>query len=117
MEDSLASAHLHKKLKTSHLDWQETLNQSVLSIVSIRFSQVSSFDTEPAEASEATGFIVDKDLGLILTNRHVVCSGPFVGECVFHDHEEVDVFPVYRDPVTLIISLIHVDSRLWILKI
>ncbi|KAF9968932.1 hypothetical protein BGZ65_012488, partial [Modicella reniformis] len=30
---------------------------------------------------------------------HVACAGPFVGEAVCHDHEEVDVFPVYRDPV------------------
>jgi S1-C subfamily serine protease len=34
-----------------------------------------------------------------LTNRHVACAGPFIGEAVFHDHEEADVFPVYRDPI------------------
>ncbi|KAG0308753.1 hypothetical protein BGZ97_013267, partial [Linnemannia gamsii] len=51
------------------------------------------------ETSEASGFIVDAERGLILTNRHVACAGPFVGEAVCHDHEEVDVFPVYRDPV------------------
>ncbi|RUS15868.1 trypsin-like cysteine/serine peptidase domain-containing protein [Endogone sp. FLAS-F59071] len=51
------------------------------------------------ETSEASGFIVDAKRGIILTNRHVACSGPFVGEAVAHDHEEVDVFPIYRDPV------------------
>jgi S1-C subfamily serine protease len=35
----------------------------------------------------------------ILTNRHVVGSGPFWGYCVFDNHEEVDAYPVYRDPV------------------
>lgn len=35
----------------------------------------------------------------ILTNRHVVGSGPFWGHCVFDNHEEVDCYPVYRDPV------------------
>lgn len=35
----------------------------------------------------------------ILTNRHVVGSGPFWGYCVFDNHEEVDTYPVYRDPV------------------
>lgn len=35
----------------------------------------------------------------ILTNRHVVGSGPFWGFVVFDNHEEVDAFPVYRDPV------------------
>lgn len=35
----------------------------------------------------------------ILTNRHVVGSGPFWGFCIFDNHEEVDAYPVYRDPV------------------
>ncbi|RKP12609.1 trypsin-like cysteine/serine peptidase domain-containing protein [Piptocephalis cylindrospora] len=80
-------------------NWKDTIDQVVQSIVSIRFSQVASFDTEGAETSEATGFIVDADLGLILTNRHVVCSGPFLGEAIAHDHEEVVVTAVYRDPI------------------
>ncbi|KAI8849018.1 trypsin-like cysteine/serine peptidase domain-containing protein [Chytridium lagenaria] len=79
--------------------WQRTIQKAIPAIVSIRFSQVSSFDTEGAETSEATGFVVDARRGLILTNRHVACAGPFVGEAIFHDHEEVDVFPIYRDPI------------------
>ncbi|KAF9935203.1 hypothetical protein FBU30_006288 [Linnemannia zychae] len=79
--------------------WQRVIEKAVKAIVSIRFSQVSAFDTEGPETSEASGFIVDAKRGLILTNRHVACAGPFVGEAVCHDHEEVDVFPVYRDPV------------------
>lgn len=34
-----------------------------------------------------------------MTNRHVVGAGPFWGHCVFDNHEEVDCYPVYRDPV------------------
>lgn len=34
-----------------------------------------------------------------MTNRHVVGSGPFWGYCIFDNHEEVDAYPVYRDPV------------------
>ncbi|KAF7728833.1 hypothetical protein EC973_005459 [Apophysomyces ossiformis] len=79
--------------------WQNTINDVVKAIVSIRFSQVAAFDTEGPETSEASGFIVDAEKGIILTNRHVACAGPFVGEAVCHDHEEVDVFPIYRDPV------------------
>ncbi|KAJ3104917.1 hypothetical protein HDU97_008775 [Phlyctochytrium planicorne] len=66
--------------------WQKTIESAIPAIVSIRFSQVAAFDTESAETSEATGFVVDKTRGLILTNRH--------GEAIFHDHEEVDVYPV-----------------------
>lgn len=80
-------------------EWQKTMERMIPAIVSIRFSQVSSFDTEPPCSSEATGFVVDKERGIILTNRHVTGSGPFVGEAIFHDHEEVDVFPIYRDPI------------------
>ncbi|KAI8327906.1 trypsin-like cysteine/serine peptidase domain-containing protein [Choanephora cucurbitarum] len=79
--------------------WQGTINTVVKAIVSIRFSQVAAFDTEGPETSEASGFIVDAQNGIILTNRHVACAGPFVGEAICHDHEEVDVFPIYRDPV------------------
>ncbi|KAI9024808.1 trypsin-like cysteine/serine peptidase domain-containing protein [Hyaloraphidium curvatum] len=79
--------------------WLETLERCVRSIVAIRFSQVAAFDTDQAGNSEASGFVVDAERGIILTNRHVVCAGPFVGEAVFHDHEETDVWPIYRDPV------------------
>jgi S1-C subfamily serine protease len=71
----------------------------VKSVVSIRFCQTCSFDTDATFASEATGFVVDAEKGYILTNRHVVCAGPFIGYCIFNDHEECDVYPVYRDPV------------------
>jgi pro-apoptotic serine protease NMA111 len=48
---------------------------------------------------QATGFVVDATRGLILTNRHVVTPGPIIAEAVFNNHEEVPVWPVYRDPV------------------
>ncbi|KXT18411.1 hypothetical protein AC579_8147 [Pseudocercospora musae] len=47
----------------------------------------------------ATGFVVDAEKGYILTNRHVVGAGPFWGYALFDNHEETDVYPVYRDPV------------------
>lgn len=40
-----------------------------------RVTQTRSFDTEAASSSYATGFVVDKVRGLILTNRHVVTPG------------------------------------------
>jgi len=80
-------------------EWQATIENVVRNVVSIRFCQTCSFDTDPALTSEATGFVVDAERGYILTNRHVVGSGPFWGYCVFDNHEEVDAYPVYRDPV------------------
>jgi S1-C subfamily serine protease len=80
-------------------EWQDTIQKVVRNVVAIRFCQTCSFDTDPALTSEATGFIVDSARGYILTNRHVVGAGPFWGHCVFDNHEEVDCYPVYRDPV------------------
>lgn len=69
-------------------EWQRTIESVVRNVVSIRFCQTCSFDTDSAITSEATGFVVDARKGYILTNRHVVCSGPFSGYCVFDNHEE-----------------------------
>ncbi|OAA61487.1 Peptidase cysteine/serine, trypsin-like protein [Cordyceps fumosorosea ARSEF 2679] len=80
-------------------EWQDTIQKVVRNVVAIRFCQTCSFDTDPALTSEATGFVVDSERGYIMTNRHVVGSGPFWGHCVFDNHEEVDCYPVYRDPV------------------
>lgn len=79
--------------------WQATIERVVRNVVSIHFCQTASFDTDSAIASEATGFVVDAERGYILTNRHVVCAGPFWGYCIFDNHEECDVYPIYRDPV------------------
>lgn len=83
----------------NYAKWQNTISKVVQSVVSIHFSQVAPFDCDPPLVSEATGFVVDSELGIILTNRHVVGAGPFVGYVVFDNHEECDVIPIYRDPV------------------
>ncbi|KAK1252746.1 hypothetical protein MKX08_003933 [Trichoderma sp. CBMAI-0020] len=80
-------------------EWQDTIQKVVRNVVAIRFCQTCSFDTDGALTSEATGYVVDSERGYIMTNRHVVGSGPFWGHCVFDNHEEVDCYPVYRDPI------------------
>ena len=89
--------------------WEATLGRVVQSVVSIRVTAVRDFDTEEASFSQGTGFIVDAERGLILTNRHMVHAGPVVAEAVFLDNEEVDLVPVYRDPVHNIIALSYED--------
>lgn len=44
-------------------------------------------------------FVVDAERGIIVTNRHVVTTGPIVAEAVFANKEEAPVQPIYRDPV------------------
>lgn len=70
-------------------EWQATIETVVKSVVSIHFCQTCSFDTDLSMCSQATGFVVDAERGYILTNRHVVCAGPFWGYCIFDNHEEV----------------------------
>lgn len=70
-------------------EWQATIETVVQSVVSIHFCQTCSFDTELSMSSQATGFVVDAERGYILTNRHVVCAGPFWGYVIFDNHEEV----------------------------
>ena len=79
--------------------WSATLERISSGVVSIRVDSTRAFDTEWNSSSQATGFVVDAERGLILTNRHVVTPGPVVAEAVFRNNEEVRLTPVYRDPV------------------
>lgn len=90
---------VQKLLKNDNQIWQKTIEKVVKSVVSIHFAQTANFDSDSAVVSEATGFVVDSERGIIMTNRHVVGVGPFWGYAVFDNHEECDVIPIYRDPV------------------
>ncbi len=79
--------------------WQATLDRVTKAVVVLRVSSPRSFDDSTAGYATATGFVVDAERGLILTNRHVVTAGPVVAEAVFQNNEEVAVQAVYRDPV------------------
>ncbi|KAL3659518.1 hypothetical protein V7S43_015508 [Phytophthora oleae] len=79
--------------------WLQSLEKCIRAIVSIRILSVRAFDGNGASFSVATGFVVDMERGLILTNRHVVTPGPVVADAIFLNKEEVDLVPVYRDPV------------------
>ncbi len=80
-------------------DWAVTLERIASSVVAINVNSTRAFDTEWNSTAEATGFVVDAERGLILTNRHVVTPGPVTAEATFLDREEVQLYPVYRDPV------------------
>ncbi len=80
-------------------EWVGTLERISTGVVSIRVDSTRAFDTEWNSSSQATGFVVDAERGLILTNRHVVTPGPVVAEAIFLNNEEVRLTPIYRDPV------------------
>jgi S1-C subfamily serine protease len=79
--------------------WSNVIKVASKAVVALRMSTVRSFDGSFAACSQATGFVVDKELGLILTNRHVVLVGPVTAEAIFENHEGVVCKPIYRDPI------------------
>lgn len=56
-------------------DWRKALTKVVSAVVVLRTTATRAFDTEAAGAHYATGFVVDKRRGILLTNRHVVRPG------------------------------------------
>jgi len=80
-------------------NWSAMLERISSGVVSLDIDVPLAFDTDPSLSSQATGFVVDAEQGLILTNRHVVTAGPVRAEALFLNREEVPLVPVYRDPV------------------
>ncbi|CAE7441249.1 unnamed protein product [Symbiodinium natans] len=85
-------------------DLHESLFTEVISaiqpaIVALKVTFVVSFEDEQAAVAMGTGFVVDKQRGLILTNRHITGVGPVRAIAIFDRHEELDAEVVYRDPV------------------
>jgi pro-apoptotic serine protease NMA111 len=80
-------------------NWAQTLERIATGVVTIQIDSARAFDTEWNSTAQATGFVIDAKRGLILTNRHVVTPGPVVAQAIFLNREEVQLFPVYRDPI------------------
>eukprot|EP00053_Salpingoeca_punica_P023971 m.11928 g.11928 ORF g.11928 m.11928 type:complete len:1026 (-) comp5999_c0_seq2:148-3225(-) len=80
-------------------DWQRVLRKAVPAVVALHVHATRAFDTQLPGNTQGSGFVVDKERGIILTNRHVLKHGPATAEALFANHEEVPVRVVYRDPV------------------
>jgi pro-apoptotic serine protease NMA111 len=80
-------------------NWAQTLERIASAVVTIQIDSTRAFDTEWNTSAQATGFVIDAKRGLILTNRHVVTPGPVTAQATFQNREEVQLYPVYRDPV------------------
>ncbi|KAL7754476.1 hypothetical protein RI367_000457 [Sorochytrium milnesiophthora] len=85
--------------KDTNDKWKNVIETAIQSIVSIRYCVTSTFDTYHPGTYTATGFIVDVENAIILTNKHVVTDAPFSGKISFRNSEEVEAWVIYRDPV------------------
>jgi len=79
--------------------WAETVSNASQSVVSLQLANLRNFDGTEQGDSSATGFVVDAELGIVLTNRHVVGAGPIRLSATFQNQERVDGVPLYRDPI------------------
>lgn len=96
---SIASSVNSSASVTDKETWDRTLSRVVKGIVSIKATTTRPFDTEAAGDYTATGFVISKKHGLILSNRHVVSPAPITAVAVFINYEEVPIYPIYRDPI------------------
>ncbi|KAJ1733437.1 hypothetical protein LPJ61_001561 [Coemansia biformis] len=96
--DSTSDSGMYQQESASGASWstlQERLRASVLSISSVI---AMPFDTDRSGAHSATGFIVDTEKCIVLSNRHVMGPGPSYHKGTFFDNVEVHLQPLYYDP-------------------
>lgn len=98
------SKNLNESLHTAfdaraHEKWKSVVDKATPAIVTINSAIPIAFEEEGRGVFEATGFVVDKTQGLILTNRHVILCGPIIAEATFTSKEVVPLTAWYRDPV------------------
>ena len=85
--------------QVSEAAWQTTVQNVIPAVVTLRVSKARPFDTRTNALLDGTGFVVDAENGIILTNRHIVSTGPVHAVAIFPNHEEIEVERIYTDPV------------------
>lgn len=75
--------------------WKESLARVIPAIVVVRVCSTGAFDGEGAGYSKATGFVVDKARGIILTNRHVVTPGAAANASELYSSIRVELQQAY----------------------
>lgn len=79
--------------------WEAAIDGVAQAVLAIQVDAPRSFDTGINHSVQATGFVIDAEQGIVLTNRHVVQPGPTVAKGVFLNREEIKLIPIYRDPI------------------
>jgi len=80
-------------------DWAETLERIAGSVVSIDVDSTRAFDTEWNSTAQATGFRGGRRARPDPHQPSRRNPGPVTAEATFLNREEVQLYPVYRDPV------------------
>ncbi|GBG28846.1 Pro-apoptotic serine protease NMA111 [Hondaea fermentalgiana] len=80
-------------------NFEETVNRAILGVVVLNMTYTRPYEGGQRGSGGATGFVVDKKRGIILTNRHVVTGAPMRAFATFQSKEEVELEPIYSDPI------------------
>jgi S1-C subfamily serine protease len=80
-------------------DWEATIAAVSPAVVALRVTTTRDFAGSTAGTSFGTGFVVDRERGILLTNRHLVEEGPVVASGVLLNDEEIQLRALYRDPI------------------
>lgn len=83
----------------SQENWEKTVENAKHSILMLEVEFLTGLENDDSGCYQATGFIVDEKNGIILTNRHVIGSGPTTARATFWNREKIEIKPVYYDPV------------------
>jgi S1-C subfamily serine protease len=71
----------------------------VNAIVNIEINKVRAWDDGFNSSSVGTGFVIDSEKGLILTNKHIMNVAPVIAYAEFSNKQSLALVPIYRDPV------------------
>ncbi|KAJ2375353.1 hypothetical protein IW150_002598, partial [Coemansia sp. RSA 2607] len=79
--------------------WSHVFDLAFKSVVHITTNVHVNFDTHTGGQTTATGFVVDAENGIILSNRYVMTCAPATHRVRFENTESVRLMPWYYDPV------------------
>ncbi|KAJ2703065.1 hypothetical protein FB645_004057 [Coemansia sp. IMI 203386] len=96
---SAQSSTTSESSSESSFSWNTIQDRLRDSIVAIQSSHIYVVDDSGVGNSNASGFVVDAEKGIILTNRHVMKPGPSYHKATFFNNIEVYLQPTYYDPI------------------
>ncbi|KAJ1721302.1 hypothetical protein LPJ53_004156 [Coemansia erecta] len=95
----ISCASSFSSTSSRHDRWTQVFDLALKSVVHITTNVHVNFDTHTAGQTTATGFVVDAENGIILSNRHVMTCAPATHRARFQNTESVRLMPWYYDPV------------------
>lgn len=80
--------------------WKASMDHAMQAIVTIHTATPFSFGNDLKWCSQGTGFVVDIDIGIIITNRYMVNEAPMHARAVFQSGAcQCPITPLYIDPL------------------